>query len=166
MNNKLKIENNNFKILDNWIELQKIIKEQIIMNNNLSHLNEKNIEKIKESYNIYYKNKLNSREILENMYLIEPKSKNKDKKYNLNNDIEKKLGNAYDPICNLLNILRNNYDYIIKIFYLIEENYDINNNKEISSLIDFFCHFFYDNIFIENSKQEELLILIYFLLDY
>jgi hypothetical protein len=163
-NFKLLEENNNFNILENWIELQKIIKEQNIMNNNFSHLNKKNIEKIKESYNIYYKNKLNSKEILENLYLIEQKSKNK--KYNLNNDIEKKLGNAYNPICNLLNILRNNYDYIIKIFYLIEENYDIDNNKEINSLIDFFCHFFYDNIFIENSKQEELLILIYFLLDY
>ena len=166
MNNKLEKENNNFKVLNNWIELQKNIKEKILIKENFSQLNEKNIEKIKESYTIYYNNKLNSREILENLYSINQNSKKKNKKYILNDNIEKILGNAYSPICKLLNILRNNYDYIIKIFYLIEENYDINNNKEISSLIDFFCHFFYDNIFIENSKQEELLILIYFLLDY
>ena len=47
-NFKLLEENNNFNILENWIELQKIIKEQNIMNNNFSHLNKKNIEKIKE----------------------------------------------------------------------------------------------------------------------
>ena len=38
-------------------------------------------------------------------------------------------------------------------------------NKEVLSIIDLFCHQFYDNILIPNPEQEELLILIYLLLE-
>ena len=39
------------------------------------------------------------------------------------------------------------------------------NRKKIESLIDLFCHQFYDNILIPNPEQEELLILVYLLLE-
>ena len=83
------------------------------------------------------------------------------KKYIIKKDSQKLLSDFYEPITNLLFLLRNNYEYIIKVISLIDDTDDI---EKIDSLIELFVNQFYDNILIPNHEPEELLILICILL--
>ena len=85
-----------------------------------------------------------------------------DKEYILERDGENILSETNDLIKNLLFLIRKNSDYIAKIVSLIEETDD---QESIDSLVELFCNQFYDNILIPNPEQEELLILIYKLLE-
>jgi len=69
---------------------------------------------------------------------------------------------AFEAVKNLLFLLRDNYDYIIKLISLIEYT---DEKEQIESLVELLCNQFYDNILIPNPEQEELLILIYKLLE-
>ena len=60
-------------------------------------------------------------------------------------------------------LLRSNYDYILKIVSIIDESEKA--IEESKTLVDLFCHQFYENILIPNPEQEELLILCYLLLE-
>ena len=154
------------EIINKWLILQKIIKEEITLKEMISSQLQIYKNKIEDNYRKYYISKLETREIFENIILIDKNELNKIKKFKEYKDIEKYLGDAYDPIQKLLFLLRNNYDYVLKILSIIEDENILNNNKkEIESLIDLFCSQFYDNILIPNPEQEELLILIYLLLE-
>ena len=59
-------------------------------------------------------------------------------------------------------LFRNNYNYIAKLVSLVEESDD---PEKVDSLVELLCNQFYDNILIPNPEQEELLILIYKLLE-
>ena len=83
--------------------------------------------------------------------------------FSLSNNAEKTFSDAYDPVTKLLFFLRSNYDYILKIVGLIENPPEKINKYE--TLINLFCHQFYDNILIPNPEQEELLILCFLLLE-
>ena len=58
-------------------------------------------------------------------------------------------------------LLRSNYEYILKIVSIIDESEKA--IEESITLVDLFCHQFYENILIPNPEQEELLILCYIL---
>ena len=60
-------------------------------------------------------------------------------------------------------LLRSNYEYILKIVSIIDESEKA--IEESKTLVDLFCHQFYENILIPNPEQEELLILCYLLLE-
>ena len=163
---KLNEENKVKEIIDKWLILQRIIKEEITLKEMITSQLQIYKNKIEENYRKYYSSKLETRQILENIILIEKNELNKVNKFKEYKDIEYYLGDAYDPIQKLLFLFRNNYDYVIKILSIILDEDILNNNKkEIESLIDLFCSQFYENILIPNPEQEELLILIYLLLE-
>jgi len=59
-------------------------------------------------------------------------------------------------------LFRNDYQNMLKLISIIDENYAKEN---INTLVDLICHQFYENLLIQNPENEELLILIYLLLE-
>lgn len=82
--------------------------------------------------------------------------------FELRESCEAILNEAYLPTIRLFQTLRNNFQYIVKIAGLMEINIE---DIEINSIVDLFCHQFYENILIPNPEHEELLILCYLLLE-
>jgi hypothetical protein len=161
-----KIKSNN--IVSKWLQLQKIIKEEITLREIIKNQKEENQKQLKENYKKFFESKLQLRQISENINSINnnlDSEKEKEKEFILYDNPEEILQDAYDPIKKLFNLFRSNYDYVVKLISIIGDNEELINNKNSSSIIDLFCHQFYDNILIPNPEQEELLILIYLLLE-
>ena len=157
--------NNNNSILSKWINLQKIIKQEITLEKIISIQEEENIKHFELEFQEYYKNKIKTLQTFENIFIIDKNSLENIQTYEINTKPEKTLLDAYDPIFNFLFLLRSNYDYILTLISIIEENENLNSHsKELNSFSDLLNHQFYDNILIQNS-EEELLILIYLLLE-
>ena len=157
-------EENNIKvnkIVDKWLNLQKIIKEEITLREIIKNQKEEHQKQLKINYKDYYQAKLLLRQISENIISING-TNDTEKKRNFvpDDNPELTLCDAYDPIKNLFNLFRINYDYVVILISIIGDNEEImKENKEVLSIIDLFCHQFYDNILIPNPEQEELLIL-------
>lgn len=73
------------------------------------------------------------------------------------------LRDTIDPIRNLLILLRGNFDYILKTITLIDES-ESKGDPAWNTLIELFCHQFYDNLLIPDPEQEDLLRLCYMLI--
>ena len=164
-----------------WLSLQKTVKEEITLEENIISQQTEDFNKLKNYFNDFYELKISSRKIYEDIRRLktseEKKSndKNKDNKednkeetdegnnvYYIDSTIDKAIFQAWEPIRNLLFLFRNNYDYITQLISLIDDG---DEKEEIESLVELFCNQFYDNILIPNPEQEELLILIYKLLE-
>ena len=166
MENSNEIINNNNSILSKWINLQKIIKQEITLEEIISSQEEQNKNLFESKFYQYYKNKIKTLQTFENIFAIDKNSLENIQSYEINTFPEKTLLDAYDPIFNFLFLLRSNYDYILTLISIIEENENLNSHsKELNSFSDLLNHQFYDNILIQNSEEEELLILIYLLLE-
>ena len=150
------------KIIQKWLKLQKTIKEEITLEEVIIKQQKEDFDSLKSLFTQYYETKIQSRKQFEIIRKLEKNMKMGDKKYVIEEDIDKVLLDANDPIKNLLFLLRNNYDYITKLVSLIDETDD---SEKVDSLVELFCNQFYDNILIPNPEQEELLILIYKLLE-
>ena len=159
-NNK---QSNIEKILQNWSILQKDIKEGVILKKVIIEQQKTDITKLKTKILEYYDIKLKIRETYEEIETLKnQKINNKQIIFEKNVDYNNKI----KCITELLFIFRNNYDYIIKLSEIIELNNNNNENEYIfNSIIKLFCNQFYDNILIPNPEQEELLILVYKLIE-
>ena len=119
-----------------------------------------NANKMKEEiylncYN-YFDNKVYMKEIFD--YCISRKPE-EHTDYKLISDIKDYLNNdIYQSLYDFFFLIRNNNDLVLKIIELSDEY----TNKELS---DFFVNFFYENIINSSFIQEELMLLIYLLLD-
>ena len=150
------------KIIQKWLILQKTIKEEITLEEVIIKQQNDDFDYLKDLFTQYYEKKIQSRKQFEIIKQLEKNMKMDNKEYVIEKDIERVLLDSNDPIKNLMFILRNNYDYITKLVSLIDETDEVEN---IDSLVELFCNQFYDNILIPNPEQEELLILIYKLLE-
>ena len=148
--------------IEKWYILQRTIKEGITLEDIISKQQKLDSEKLKNYFKDYYKNKLEIRRTTEEIKRIENNDENITKKINMEKEIEHMFLDISEPIKNLLFLFRDNYDYIITLISLITE-YD--DEDKISSLVELFCNQFYDNILIRNKGEDELLILIYKLLE-
>jgi hypothetical protein len=54
---------------------------------------------------------------------------------------------------------RNNFQNILILFDTLEKNYL--NSKSLNSILELFCNQFFDNLYVENQENEELLIFFY-----
>ena len=150
------------KILKKWVSLQKIIKEEITLEEVIITRYKEDFEKFKNSYDDYYETKLKFRDNFEEMkYLGKKELDDIPKNYLDRKGAHQILIDTYEPIKNLLFLFRENYDYIIKLVSLIDNK---DNKEKVESLVELFCNQFYDNIFIPNPEQKELLLLIFLLL--
>ena len=150
------------EIIEKWLKLQNIIKEELTLEELISKAQKNDFEQLKKYFKEYYKNKLEIRKILEEIKCIENNGEKTIKKLNMERELEHIFLDISEPIKNLLFLFRNNYDYIITLVSLINE-YD--DEDKIKSLVELFCNQFYENILIKNSGTEELIILIYKLLE-
>ena len=150
------------KIIQKWLKLQKTIKEEITLEEVIIKQQNDDFAYLKKLFTEYYETKLKSRKEFEIIKKLEKNMKMDEKQYIVEKDSERILLDSNDPIKNLMFILRNNYDYITKLVSLIEETDEF---EKVDSLVELFCNQFYDNILIPNPEQEELLILIYKLLE-
>ena len=155
-----------------WLLLQKTVKEEITLEDIIRKQQENDTNKLREYIRDYYDLKIKSRKIYEdirNLKTYEEKKKYKNenekqdiKEFYIENEEDKVLTDACEPIKNLLFLFRNNYDYITKLISLIDYQ---DEKEQIESLVELLCNQFYNNILIPNPEQEELLILIYKLLE-
>ena len=61
--------------------------------------------------------------------------------------------------------MRDNYDYSTRLISLIKKKDFMQDSEKINSLVELFVNQIYENILIPNPEQQELLILIYKLLE-
>ena len=151
--------------IQKWLLLQKTVKEEITLEEIINKQQQKYNDKLNQYFRDFYDLKIKSRKIFEdirNIKIADESKKAKPKEYYIEKDDDKVLSQAGEPIKNLLFLFRNNYDYITKLISLIDYQ---DEKEQIESLVELFCNQFYDNILIPNPEQEELLILIYKLLE-
>ena len=150
------------KILKKWTSLQKIIKEEITLEEVIVTRYKEDYEKFKKFYNDYYETKLYFRTNFEEMKNFKRNGLEDLKKNCLDREgVHQILIDTYEPIKNLLFIFRTNYEYVIKLISLIDNK---DNEEKVESLVELFCNQFYENIFIPNPEQKELLLLIFLLI--
>ena len=161
-NNKLIKQQKTEKIIQKWLKLQKTIKEEITLEEVITKQQTDDFNYLKELFFKYYETKIKIRKEFEIIRSLDKNIKNFTSEYYLEKNIESELCDTVGTIKNLLFLIRNNYDYITKIVSLIEET---DEQEKVDSLVELFCNQFYDNILIPNPEQEELLILMYKLLE-
>ena len=149
-------------VIHNWLLLQKTIKEEITLEDVIIRHQENEFVQLKDYFKQYYLKKLQSRKILEEIKRVGNNKQNKVRDLFMERELEHVFLDICEPIKNLLFLFRNNYDYITTLVSLISE-YD--EDEKISSLVELFCNQFYENILIPNPEQEELLLLVYKLLE-
>ena len=165
-------EANEKKLIDEtvqkWLLLQKTVKEEITLEEIILNQQQSDFNNLKNLFKQYYEFKLKSRKINEDIRNLKINAKNKNdknaeiKEYIIDDEIDKTFLQACEPVKNLLFLFRNNYDYVLKLISLIDYQ---DEKEQIESLVELLCNQFYDNILIPNPEQEELLILIYKLLE-
>ena len=157
-NRQIKLE----KIIQKWLTLQKTIKEEITLEDVIIRHQQNEFTQLKDYFKQYYQKILESRKIYEEIKNFQNNSTNKVREMFMERELEHVFLDICEPIKNLFFLFRNNYDYIITLVSLISE-YD--EDDKISSLVELFCNQFYENILIPNPEQEELLLLVYKLLE-
>ena len=141
---------------DKVVMLQKLLKEL----SSIKGIFEENIYKLEEKINKkcfeYFRNKISIKKILDHCDSYDPEEH---KDYilvkNAQNYLEKEL---YSILSDFYFLIRNENYLMLKIIQLSEGNI----NKELS---DFFINFFYENLINSSFIQDEILLMIYLLLD-
>ena len=150
-------------IIKQWLSLQKTIKEEKTLEDVIIHQQNSDTEQLKELFKSYYDIKLQKRKNLED--INELNMENKDylntSSFYIQEEVEKNLKDACEPIKNLLFIFRDNYDYLIRLLSQIKPSDFTENRQKIDSIVELFNNQFYENILLPNPEQQELLILVY-----
>ena len=149
------------KITQKWLTLQKTIKEEITLEDVIISQQKNDFNHLKDYFKEYYNAKLNIRKTFDDIHKLNQNDFKNIKELHIEDNADKVLLQAFEPIKNLLFLFRNDYNYITKLVSLIDEQ---DEEEQIESLVQLFCNQFYDNILIPNPEQEELLLLIYKLL--
>ena len=151
------------KIIKQWLSLQKTIKEEITLEDVIINQQTSDTKNLKELFKSFYDLKLQKRKNFED--INELNMGNKDylnlPSFYIQEEVEKNLKDACEPIKNLLFMFRNNYDYLLRVLSLIRQSDFSDNRKKVNSIVELFNNQFYENILIPNPEQQELLILIY-----
>ena len=150
------------KIINKWLNLQKTIKEEITLEDVIISQQKNDFNHLKDYFKEYYTSKLNIRKTFDDIRKLTTNDYDKIKELHIEDNPDRVLLQACEPIKNLLFLFRNNYDYITKLISLIDYQ---DEKEQIESLVELLCNQFYNNILIPNPEQEELLILIYKLLE-
>ena len=147
--NKIELNNSFNKIL----KLQETLKEEIALNDIFFENRDDLLKKIEDNCLDFYKEKISIQEIYE--HNIE---ENKKIKYEVSENPQKELKQSFDYINKLMFYFRNSNDLTLKLIqYCPKESYEL--------LANFICNYYYVNIFSPSFLNENLLTLIYLLLE-
>lgn len=151
--------------IQKWLELQKIIKEEITLSDIskiflflVNFQPEAYITNLKNYYKQYYIQKISIREHLENNQNIIEKKDYKTLKYEVIDNPDTYLYESITFFPNIIYNLKDNIYNLKKVIRLLEKNTGVNYN----SIVDLLCHQFYEDI--TNHNSDEFLILITVLL--
>ena len=140
-------------------KLQNLLKEMISLKKTFEINKNKIIDKINQNCFNYYKNKVNMKEIYD--YCL---SKNLQEHINYSllkdpkNFLDEFLKDSYDDIHKFIFILRNNNKMMIKLIESCEQN-------DYEKLCDFMVNFFYEDTTNSSFIQEELMLIIYLIIE-
>ena len=140
-------------------KLQKALKEETALRETFAKNKDEILKKVDVNCYHYYKNKVAIQEILDANKLNRTKSENNEEiKYELVENTQSELPQCYDPLYKLMFHFRSSNALMLNLISVIDSSlYD--------DLANFICHFFYQNIFSSNLETENLLVLIYLLLE-
>ena len=161
-NEEMKKEELSEQIVQKWLKLQKIIKEEITLEDIIINQQKSDYNHLKDYFKDYYSAKLNIRKSFDDIKKLSQNKYKSIKTLIIDQNFDNLLPQITEPIKNLLFLFRNDYNYITRLVSLIDEN---DEEEKIESLVHLFCNQFYDNILIPNPEQTELLLLIYKLLE-
>ena len=135
--------------------LQGLLKEMISIKERFDDNKNKMLQKIKKNCFLYYKNKIGMKEIYDYC-----KSNSPEQHYNyvLVEEAKTKLIDNYKLIYEILFLFRNNNDIIMNIIKNCPEN-------SFDQLADFLVNFFYENTIDSSFNEEELIIIIYLIIE-
>ena len=135
--------------------LQGLLKEMTSIKERFEDNKKDLLEKIKNNCIEFYKSKIGMKEIYD--YCLSNYTDNHIN-YILLEDTKNKLQDKYDTIYEIILLLRNNNDLMLNIIKNCPENsYD--------QLTDFIVNFFYENAIDSSFNEEELMIIIYLIIE-
>ena len=152
-----------------WANLKLFLQEKKSLESSIKLQKQKTIEQFSSKCQEIYKKKVE-------IQLITKKNRLMFKSYNSNKDTEDEdIINIVDTISNFqiidkskefennsvkkfLFCFRENNDYMLRLIECID-------SKQCEILVPFLCHFFYENFYMESTEQEEILYIIYLLLE-
>ena len=143
-------------IIKKWLILQKIMKEEMTLEEIITTHNKKEFLQLKEYFIKFYALKLKNRKIFEEIH-----NHQKKKNFIIKEELPQ-INDVYKYIEDFLFLFRNDYDYIITLISLITDD---DEEENILSLAELFSVQFYENILIPNPGKEELLLLVFRLLE-
>jgi len=111
-----------------------------------------------------FKNKIKIKETIEFNQKISRQDKIPNLNYQLCENPEKLLSECLNPIEKFLFKFRNDFQLQLKLIDLIEKN-ENKTDADLENLVDFFCHYYYENLLIQNPEHDELLIFCFLLLE-
>lgn len=149
-------------IIEKWTDLQKIIKEEITIEDIINKFQESQFNQLKEYIKQYFSNKLESLKYYQEIINKENKNETPVRNLFIERDLQHVFLDIFEPIKKLLFLFRNYCEYIPILTSLIREN---DEEEKINSLVELFCNQYFENILIMNYDNEEILILIYRLLE-
>ena len=142
-----------------WANLKFFLQDKASLEASVNLLKKKTVEQFSTKCNEIYKKKI---EILlstkRNRKIISQQIKGYDdfaSKITVSDDIS---GLPSEAIPEFLFLFRENNHLMLKLI----ENID---SKQMDILIPFLCHFFYENFYMESTEQEEIIYIIYLLLE-
>ena len=135
--------------------LQGLLKEMSSIKERFEDNKNEMLEKITKNCYFYYKNKIGMKEVYDYCKSNAPEQHFN---YVLAEETKDKLKDKYKIISEILFLLRNNNDIIMNIIKKCPENsYD--------QLADFLVNFFYENTIDSSFNEEELIIIIYLIIE-
>ena len=135
--------------------LQGLLKEMKSIKERFEDNKKDMLEKISHNCYNYYKSKIGMKEIYDYCKSFNPEIHNN---YILLENTKEKLSTDYDIIYNILFLLRDNNDIMLNIII----NCPTNSYEKLS---EFLVNFFYENTINSNFNEEELMVIIYLILE-
>jgi len=135
--------------------LQGLLKEMKSIKERLEDNMDNMLKKISENCFYYYKSKIEMKEIYD---YCQSTNREINLNYILCENTKEKLGKNYETIYNMLFLLRENYDIMLLIIKKCRQDF-------FESFANFLVNFFYENTVNSSFNEEELMILIYLLIE-
>lgn len=137
------------------LSLQNLLKEMSSIKGIFNDTKNKMLQKLDNNCYTFFKNKLYIKEIFEYCLSHKPEEQ---KDYELIEDSKKYLNKIYQPLYDFYFLIRNENSLMLKII-------ELSDPLTYNELSDFFVHFLYGNILNNSFIEDDLIIIIYLLLE-
>ena len=141
-------------------KLQLSLKEEVALNDIYFENRDNLLKKIEKNCFEYFQKRMSIQEIYDHvsLSLIDYSNKKKNIKYIVSEKPQNEINQCFDPLYKLLFYFRESNELLLKLI----ENCPIENFEQLAN---FLCHYFFVNIFSSSFLNENLLTLIYLLLE-